>query len=107
VRHISNPNTTSRTPDTNTADKLHHINSPFHQKACHAPAMKSKEGALKHKKKYSTPQQRIQKPQVAGPGRHHLNKERRGKHSQTLSALTTGGRSTKITLLPHNPAEGI
>lgn len=50
MRHISNPNTTSRTPDTNTADKLHHINSPFHQKACHAPAMKSKEGALKHKK---------------------------------------------------------
>jgi hypothetical protein len=34
-------------------------------------------------------------------------KERQGKHSQTLSALTTRGHSTKITLLPHNPAEGI
>lgn len=50
MRHISNPNTTSRTPDTNTADKRHQINPSFHQKACYAPAIKSKEGALKHQK---------------------------------------------------------
>ena len=48
MRHISNPNTTSKTPNTNTADKLHQINPSFHQKACYAPAIKSKEGALKH-----------------------------------------------------------
>jgi len=50
VRHISNPNTTSKTPNTNTADKRHQINPPFHQKACYAPAIKSKEEALKHQK---------------------------------------------------------
>lgn len=50
MRHISNPNTTSRTPNTNTADKRHQINPPFHQKACYAPAIKSKEKALKHQK---------------------------------------------------------
>jgi len=50
VRHISNPNTTSRTPNTNTADKRHQINPPFHQKACYAASIKSKEAALKHPK---------------------------------------------------------
>ena len=50
MRHISNPNTTSKTPNTNTADKRHQINPPFHQKACYAPAIKSKEEALKHQK---------------------------------------------------------
>lgn len=49
MRHISNPNTTSRTPNTNTADKRHQINPPF-QKACYAPSIKSKEAALKHPK---------------------------------------------------------
>ena len=55
MRHISNPNTTSRTPNTNTADKRHQINPPFHQKACYAPAIKSKEEALKHQKKAQHP----------------------------------------------------
>lgn len=50
MRHISNPNTTSRTPNTNTADKRHQINPPFHQKACYAPAMKSKEATPKYQK---------------------------------------------------------
>ena len=66
MRHMSNPNTTSKTPNTNTADKLHQINPSFHQKACYAPSIKSKEAALKHKK-HSTPQRRIQKPQVTTP----------------------------------------
>lgn len=75
MRHISNPNTTSRTPNTNTADKLHQINSPFHQKACHAPAMKSKE-EHQSTKKNSTPQRRTQKPQVADQRPRHLNKKK-------------------------------
>lgn len=66
MRHISNPNTTSRTPNTNTGDKRHQINPPCHQKTCYTPAIKSKEATPKHKK-HSTPQRRIQKPQVTTP----------------------------------------
>lgn len=66
MRHMSNPNTTSRTPDTNTTDKQHQINPPFHQKTCYTPAIKSKEATPKHKK-HSAPQRRIQKPQVTTP----------------------------------------
>ena len=106
MRHISNPNTTSRTPNTNTADKRHQINPPFHQKACYAPAIKSKEEALKHQKAQH-PTTEDTKATSSRPRTAPPRQRKAGKTQPDLSALTTRGHSTKIALPPHNPAEGI
>ena len=106
MRHISNPNTTSRTPNTNTADKRHQINPPF-QKACYAPSIKSKEAALKHPKAQHPITENTKATSSRPRDRTTSTKRKAGQTQPDLSTLTTRGHSTKITLLPHNPAEGI
>jgi hypothetical protein len=104
---ISNPNTTSRTPNTNTADKQHQINPPFHQKACYAPAIKNKEEALKHQKAQHPTTENAKTTSSRPRDGTTSTKRKAGQTQPDLSALTTRGYSTKIALLPHNPAEGI
>ena len=87
MRHMSNPNTTPRTPNTNTADKLHQINPPF-QKACYAPAIKSKEEALKH-------------PEVQHPTTENTKATSNNPRDSTTSSKK-GGANTARPLSSHH-----